>query len=161
MAILYGKRGFTTKEKVSSNLPATSVNGKRIVTHVLCHSTRLFRNKPLVGLDWSLKSRKHYHRLSKYDQGKRIRGKTFFWKEYYFWDCTHNIFNFNKYFVCIIFLFVLLILQDQNLRNLCVQIFGTPYETSLPLISFVRRLISTTSMAPKRTQVMHINKGDD
>ena len=26
MAILYGKRGFTTKEKVSSNLPASSVN---------------------------------------------------------------------------------------------------------------------------------------
>ena len=33
--------------------------------------------------------------------------------------------------------------------------------TSLSLISFVRRLISTTSMAPKRTQVVHVNKGND
>ena len=28
----------------------------------------------------------------------------------YIWYCTHNIFNFNKYFICIIFLFILLIL---------------------------------------------------
>ena len=33
--------------------------------------------------------------------------------------------------------------------------------TSLPLISFVRRLISTSSMAPKITQVVHVNKGND
>ena len=75
--------------------------------------------------------------------------------------CTHNIFNFNKYFICIIFLFILLILQDQISRNLCVQIFGTSGGTSLPLISFFRRLISTSSMTPKRTQVMHVNKGHD
>ena len=36
-----------------------------------------------------------------------------------------------------------------------------PDGTSLPLISFVRRLISTSSMTPKRTQVMHVNKGND
>ena len=36
-----------------------------------------------------------------------------------------------------------------------------PSGTSLPLISFVRRIISTMSMAPKRTQVMHVNKGND
>lgn len=44
---------------------------------------------------------------------------------------------------------------------MCVQISGTPDGTSLPLISFVRRLISTTSMTPKRTQVVHVNKGND
>ena len=55
----------------------------------------------------------------------------------------------------------MLISQDKILRNLCVQIFGTLGGTSLPLISFVRRLISTTSMAPKRTQVVHDNKGND
>ena len=33
--------------------------------------------------------------------------------------------------------------------------------TSLSLISFVRRLISTTSMTFKRTQVVHVNKGND
>ena len=36
-----------------------------------------------------------------------------------------------------------------------------PDGTSLPLISFVRRLISTSSMTPKRTQVVHVNKGND
>ena len=32
---------------------------------------------------------------------------------------------------------------------------------SMYLIYFVRRLISTTSIAPKRTQVVHVNKGND
>ena len=118
---LYGKRSFTTKEKTSSNLPTNSVNDKSTATRVLCHSTSSFRNKTLVALTWSSKSRKRHHRLPKCDQGKRIRGKIFFWKEYYFLDCTHNIFNFNKYFFYIIFLFVLLILQDQILRNLYIQ----------------------------------------
>ena len=31
----------------------------------------------------------------------------------------------------------------------------------MSLISFVRRLISTSLMAPKRTQVVHVNKGND
>ena len=44
---------------------------------------------------------------------------------------------------------------------MCVQIFGMPDGTSLPLISFVRRFIITTSMTPKRTQVVHVNKGND
>ena len=44
---------------------------------------------------------------------------------------------------------------------MCVQIFGTPDGTSLPLIFFVRRFIITTSMTPKRTQVVHVNKGND
>ena len=33
--------------------------------------------------------------------------------------------------------------------------------TSLPLISFVRRLISTSLIPPKRTQVVQVNKGND
>ncbi|KAJ9705867.1 hypothetical protein PVL29_003798 [Vitis rotundifolia] len=36
-----------------------------------------------------------------------------------------------------------------------------PKGISLPFISFVRRLITTTSMAPKKTQVVHVNKGND
>ena len=36
-----------------------------------------------------------------------------------------------------------------------------PGGTSLSLMSFVRRLISCTSTAPKRTQVVHVNKGND
>ena len=36
-----------------------------------------------------------------------------------------------------------------------------PGGTSLPLISFVRILVYITSIAPKRTQVVHVNKGDD
>ena len=55
----------------------------------------------------------------------------------------------------------MLILQHQNLRNLCVQISSTSGGTSLSLISFFRRLISTLSMAPKRTQVVHVNKGNN
>ena len=47
----YGKRGFTTKERASSNLPTSSINGKKTNTLVLCHSTRSFGNKPLVALD--------------------------------------------------------------------------------------------------------------
>ena len=30
---------------------------------------------------------------------RKNQRKIFFCKEYYIWDCTHNIFNFNKYFV--------------------------------------------------------------
>ena len=44
---------------------------------------------------------------------------------------------------------------------MCVQISGMPSGTSLPLISFVRRLIIITSMESKRTQVVHVNKGSD
>ena len=85
--------------------------------------------------------------------------KIFFWKEYYFWDCTHNILNFNKYFVCIIFLFVLLILQ--NFDEICVYKFlarpmGPLYLSSL----LIKRLISTTSIAPKRAQIVHATKGN-
>ena len=80
---------------------------------------------------------------------------------FFFLRLYPQYFNVNKYFVRIIFLFVLLILQDQILRNLCVQIFGTPDGISLPLISFVIRLISTMLMTPKRNQVVHVNKGDD
>ena len=133
----------TTKEKLSSNLPTSSVNEKRTTTHILCHSTSSFENKPLVALGWSSKSRKRHRRSSSCGQSKRSRGKIFFWKEYYIWYCTHNIFNFNKYFVHIIFLFVLQISQDL-LWNLCVQISGTPNGTSMSLISFVRRLISNS-----------------
>ena len=112
-------------------------------------------------LDWSSKSRKRHRHLPKCDQGKRIRRKIFFWKAYYFWRCTHYIFNFHKYLFALFFYFVLLISQDQSLRNLCVQISGMPGGTSLSLISFVNKLISTTSMTPKRTQVVHVNKGND
>ena len=64
------------------------------------------------------------------------RRENIFCKEYYIWDCTHNIFNFNKYFVCIIFLFVLLILKD--LYEICVYNFlacpmGPIYLSSLSL----------------------------
>ena len=45
------KKGFTTKEKASSNLSTSLVSGKRTNTLVLCHSTRSFGNKPLVTLD--------------------------------------------------------------------------------------------------------------
>ena len=113
-----------------------------------------------MALDSSSKSRKRHRRSSSCGQRKTIRGKIFFCKEYYIWYCTHNIFNFNKYFVRIIFLFVLLILQD-HLQNLCVQISGMPSGTSLPLISFIRRLITTTLVVSKRTRVVHVNKGND
>ena len=75
-----------------------------------------------MALDWSSKSRKRHRRLPKCDQGKRIRGKIFFWKEYYFFEIVPTIFliSINILFA-LFFYFVLLILQDQNLRNLCVQ----------------------------------------
>ena len=101
----------TRKKKCFIKSPTSLVSGKRTATCVLRHSTRSFGNKPLVALDWSSKSRKRHYHLPKCDRGKRIRGKILFLeKNIIFWDCTHNIFNFNKYFVCIIFLFVLLIL---------------------------------------------------
>ena len=94
-------------------------------------------------------------------KAKESEGKYSFGKIFFFLILYPQYFNVNKYFVHIIFLFVLLILQDQILRNLCVQIFGTPDGISLPLISFVIRLISTMLMTPKRNQVVHVNKGDD
>ena len=123
----------TTKEKVSSNFFTNNKRKSSIkflckfdkgtkCTCIIRHLTSSFRNKPLMAFDWSSKLRKRHCRLLKCDQGKRIRWKIFFWKEYYFWYYTCNIFNFNKYFVHIIFLFVLLILQN-HLRNLCVQTY--------------------------------------
>ena len=50
-ATSYENGGFTTKEKVSSNLPTSSVNSKRFATCVLRHSTRSFGNKALVALN--------------------------------------------------------------------------------------------------------------
>ena len=85
-----------------------------------------------------------------------IKAKEFEGK-YYFGDCTHNILiSINILFV-LFFYFVLLILQE----FWCIQISGMPGGTSLPLISFVRILVYITSIAPKRTQVVHVNKGDD
>ena len=96
------------------------INSKRTATRVLRHSTRSFGNKPLAALDWSSKSRKRHRHLLKCDQGKRIRGKIFSWKEYYFfWDCTHNIFNFNKYFVRIIFLFCFANFAGPKMYKIC------------------------------------------
>ena len=72
-----------------------------------------FGNKPLVVLDWSLKSRKRFHRcLSNCDQGKIIREIYSFIKEYYHKNCTHNLLILIKYFVSHIFPIVLLTLQD-------------------------------------------------
>ena len=45
-----GKKGFTTKEKVSSNFSASLVNG-RTAKRVLFHLTSSFGTKPLVTLD--------------------------------------------------------------------------------------------------------------
>ena len=112
-----------------------------------------------MALDWSLKSIKRHRCLPNCNQGKKIRGKMWFCKEYYIWDCTPQYFNFNKYFVRIIFL--LFCLNSRTLWNLCVQIFGTLDGTFLPLISFIRRLIIITLMASKKTQVVHVNKGSD
>ena len=102
------KEVLQQKEKASSNFPASSVNGKRTVTRILRHSTSSFEDKPLVAFDWSLKSRKPHRHSSSCGQSEKIKGKIFFCKEYYIWDCTHNILNFNKYFVRIIFIIVLL-----------------------------------------------------
>ena len=98
---------------------------------MLRHSTNSFDNKPLVVLDWSSKSRKRHRRSSSCGQSEKVGGKIFFYKEYYIWDCTHNIFfkNFNKYFVRIIFVIVLLTSQDQ-LRNLCTNFWHARWDLS-------------------------------
>ena len=72
----------------------------------LCLSTSSFRNKPLMTLDWYLKSRKGFHCcLSNYDKGKKIIKKYYFVKKiYYHNDCIPIIINFNKIYVRIIFL---------------------------------------------------------
>ena len=87
-ATLYGKKSFTKKEKTTSNLPTSSINSKKTATCIFRHSTSSFGNKPLVTLDWYLKTRKRHRRSSSYDQSERIRGKIFFYKEYCFWDWT-------------------------------------------------------------------------
>ena len=67
-----------------------------------------FKNKPLMTLDWSLKSRKHFHRyFSNCDQGKRIRRIYSFIKEYYHKDCTPQFINFNKKFSFVLFFLLL------------------------------------------------------
>ena len=97
---------FTTKKRALSNLPTSSVSGKKTATCVLCHSTRSFGNEPLVpSID--LQNQENviivFQNMIK---AKESEKKIFFWKEYYFFlDCTYYIFNFNKYFVRIIFLF--------------------------------------------------------
>ena len=114
------EKRFHNKRKSFIKSPYKFCKRQRIVTLVLRHSTSSFGNKLLLALDWSSKSRKRHRRSSHCGQSERIRGKIFFCKEYYIWDCTHNIFNFNKYLVRIIFVIVLLTSQD-HLRNLCVQ----------------------------------------
>ena len=92
---------------------------------------------------------------------KELDGKYSFVKKYiyYFWDCTPRI------LILIIILFALFSYYFANfvwlLWNLCVQISGMLGRTSLSLISFIRKMITTTSMASKRIQVVHVNKGSD
>lgn len=44
---------------------------------------------------------------------------------------------------------------------MCVQIFGTLDGTSLSLIYFVKKLITTKTVTFKNTQAAHVKKGDD
>lgn len=78
----------------------------------LCLSTNSFRKKPLMALDGSLKSRKHFHRhLPKCDQDERIRRIYSSVKKYCHKDYTLKFINFNKKkLFCIIFPIVLLAL---------------------------------------------------
>ena len=56
-------------------------------------------------------------------KAKESEGKYSFGKNIIFsWDCTHNILISINILFALFSYFVLLILQDQNLRNLCVQL---------------------------------------
>ena len=90
------KNGFHIKIKSFIKFLCVSSINDRTATRVLHHLASSFENKPLVTLDWSSKSRKRHRHSSSCGQSERIKGKIFFYKEYYFWDCSHNIFN--KYF---------------------------------------------------------------
>ena len=90
---------------------------------------------------------------------KESEGNYSFVKNIIFEIVSHN-FNFNKIFVGIIFSYYFVNFVGL-LWNLCVQISGPPGVTSLPFISFIRRLITTTLMTSKKTQVAYVNKGSD
>ena len=90
---------------------------------------------------------------------KKLEKKILFCKEYYFLYYT------TIFLILINILFTLFSYCFANfagpLWNLCIQISSMFDGISLPLISFVRRLISTTLMISKRTQVVHVNKDND
>ena len=117
---MYGKRGFTTKEKVSSNLHASSVNDKRTATRVFRHLTSSFENKPLVALDWYSKSIKHHRCSSSCGQSERIGEKIFFVKNIIF-EIVPTIFLIS---INILFaLFLLFSLHRKTIYEICAYKF--------------------------------------
>ena len=79
---------------------------KRTATHVLCHSIRSFGNKPLVA-SIDLRNKKNVIVIfQSVIKVKELEGKYSFKKNIIFLRLyPQYIFNFNKYFVHIIFLF--------------------------------------------------------
>ena len=113
---------FTTKKRALSNLPTSSVSGKKTATCVLCHSTRSFGNEPLVpSID--LQNQENviivFQNVIKAKESER---KYSFGKNIIFFKIVPPIFliSINILFA-LFFYFVLLISQDQNLRNLSSQ----------------------------------------
>ena len=92
---------WQSHSKISHSRPLIDFQNKEnifiVYTCDLCISMSSFKNKPLMTLDWSLKSRKHFHRyFSNCDQGKKIIRIYSFIKEYYQKYCTPQFINFNK-----------------------------------------------------------------
>ena len=156
---LYKKRGFTTKEKVSSNLPRSLINGKK---HCYTRSSlfnKFIRELATCGPWLIFEIKKTSSSSSKlWSRQKKLEKKYYFVKNIVFIVSHHILILINILFTLFSYCFANF---TRLLRNLCIQISGMLDGMSLSLISFVRRLITITSMASKRTQVVHVNKGSD
>lgn len=103
----YGKRGFTTKE-ASSNLPISSVNGKK--KKELLHTFFVIQGHSGINHLWpsiDLRNKKNVIVIfQSVIKVKELEGKYSFRNNIIFLRLyPQYIFNFNKYFVHIIFLF--------------------------------------------------------
>lgn len=75
-----------------------------IYTCNLHRSTSSFENKPLIIIDWSLKSIKcSHHHFPNCDQNEKIKKIYSLVKKYYHKYCTHNLSILIKYFISHIF----------------------------------------------------------
>ena len=75
-----------------------------IYTCDLHRSTSSFENKPLIIIDWSLKSIKcSHHHFPNCDQNEKIKKIYSLVKKYYHKYCTHNLSILIKYFISHIF----------------------------------------------------------
>ena len=113
---MYGKKDFTIKEKVSSNLPTSSINGKK-------KSTSSFRKKPFRPLiDIQIQGNKFVIVLQVVVKTKESEEKYSFVKNIIFEIVPHNILiSINILFALF---FAIVLLTPHNFYKICAYMYS-------------------------------------